>query len=112
MGRYYNAYADVMRHWREVVPGDALIEIRYEELVGDLEGTSRRLVAFCELPWDDRCLSFHQGKNLVKTSSAVQVRQPLFREGVGRSTPFVPHLEPLVKALGARQTHPGPGSAG
>lgn len=100
LGRYYSAYRGVMEHWRRVLPQNAFIEMRYEDLVGDFEQSCRRLLDFCGLPWDDRCLSFYEGQNLVKTSSAVQLRQPLFSTGVGRSAPFVPQLTPLVRALG------------
>ncbi len=99
LGRYYRAYTKVMDRWREVLPRDALIEIQYEDLIENFEPTCRRLVALCGLPWDAKCLEFYRGEDLVRTSSAVQVRQPLFREGVGRSAPFRPYLTALIDAL-------------
>jgi len=42
-------------HWREVLPG-RVFDIRYENLVRNRESEVRRLLAHCELPWDDACL--------------------------------------------------------
>ena len=52
--------------------------------MADLEGVARRLVAWCGLEWEPACLDFYQAKRPVRTASAVQVRQPVFRTSVGR----------------------------
>ena len=74
-------------------------EVRYEALVGDLEGESRRLIDFLGLPWDPACLSFHQTERQVMTASAWQVRQPLYSSSVGRWKPYRTHLGPLLEGL-------------
>ena len=76
----------------------ALLEVDYEETVADLEGVARRLVAWCGLEWEAGCLDFHRGKAAVRTASAVQVRQPVFRTSVGRWK----HYEPALGSLFAR----------
>ncbi len=73
--------------------------IDYEALVDDLEGQSRRLVAFLGLAWDPACLDFHRTERPVTTASAWQVRQPLFRDSVGRWKRYAPHLTELLEAL-------------
>ena len=100
LGRYWRAYDALMAHWRTVLPPDRLIEVRYEKVVDDLDGEARRLVAFCGLPWDDACLDFHKTQRVVTSASALQVRQPIFRSGLGRWRPFARHLGPLLEALG------------
>ncbi len=72
-----------MEHWRKVLPVP-LLEVDYEETVADLEGVARRLVAWCGLAWEPACLEFQRAKRPVRTASAVQVRQPVFRTSVGR----------------------------
>ncbi len=79
----FHEYQRMMEHWREVLPLP-LLEVDYEETVADLEGVARRLVAWCGLAWEPSCLEFHQAKRPVRTISAVQVRQPVFRTSVGR----------------------------
>ncbi len=100
LGRDYRAYAEMMEHWRRILPADAMLEIRYEDLIGDFDNQVRRLIAWCGLDWDDRCLSFHQAERPVQTESALQVRQPLYRSAIGRAKPYEPWLGPLRQALG------------
>jgi hypothetical protein len=67
--------------------------------VADQEGVSRRLLAFCGLDWDDRCLRFHETERAVRTLSALQVRRPLYGSSVGRWRRYEPFLGPLREAL-------------
>lgn len=99
LGRYYRAYEALMAHWRAVLPAEAMLELRYEELVGNFEPQARRLVAFCGLEWDERCRAFHNVKRGVRTASAVQVRQPLYDSAVGRAAHYAAWLGPLEAAL-------------
>jgi tetratricopeptide (TPR) repeat protein len=100
LGRYYRGYARLMAHWRQVLPAGRMLEIRYEEVVADLEGSARRLVDHCGLDWDARCLAFHQTRRPVRTASAAQVRRPIYTTSQGRSHAYRQHLGPLIEALG------------
>jgi tetratricopeptide (TPR) repeat protein len=99
LGRLYRRYRDLMAHWRSVLPSDAMLDVSYEDVVDDLEGQARRLIAYCGLPWDDRCLSFHRNSRPVKTASTVQVRQPLFRSSLERWRKYEAGLAPLLGEL-------------
>ena len=100
LGRYYRAYESLMRHWREAMPPQTFLDVDYETLVADFETQARRIVAYCGLPWDDRCLSFHTTDRPVKTASAIQVRQPLYATSVGRWRKIDPTLlAPLRAAI-------------
>jgi tetratricopeptide (TPR) repeat protein len=99
LGRYYKAYEALMEHWRSVLPPQRMLEVRYEDLVGDLEGQARRLVAHCGLEWDQRCLAFHETKRPVNTASLVQVRKSIYTSSVGRSQFYGERLRPLIEAL-------------
>ena len=79
----FHEYQRIMEHWRKVLPVP-LLEVDYEETVADLEGVARKLVAWCGLAWEPACLEFHRTKRPVRTASAVQVREPVFRTSVGR----------------------------
>ncbi len=104
LGRHYRMYLDLMAHWRHVMPEGSFADISYEELVGDLEGQARRIVDFCGLPWDERCLSFHSAERAVHTASVVQVRQPIYRSSIERWRRYEKFLGPLIEAIG----EPGP----
>ena len=100
LGRYYRAYEGLMAHWRQVLPPGMMLEVHYEDVVADVEGQARRLLAHCGMAWDDRCLAFHQTRRLVRTASAAQVRQPLYGSSVGRWHVYRDLAQPLFDALG------------
>jgi hypothetical protein len=107
LGRYYRGYQALMRHWHRVLPHGRILDVRYEDTVADLEGTARRIVAHCGLPWDPRCLEFHRTERPVRTASATQVRQPIYRSAVGRWRPYEPFLGPLLAELGVADDSEG-----
>ena len=99
IARYYRTYLDVMRHWDAALPGKILRVIN-EDVIEDLEGQVRRLLAFCGLPFDPACLAFHETRRAVRTPSSEQVRRPVNRDGMDQWRHFEPWLEPLRAALG------------
>ena len=99
IGHYYQLYVRLMRHWDQVLPGRVL-RVQHEELVADLEGQVRRMLAFLELGFDARCLEFHRVARSVRTASSEQVRRPIFTEGLDQWRHFDPWLAPLREALG------------
>lgn len=96
LGRYYVRYMQLMEHWQAVLPKAAILDVRYEEVVADVEGQARRMLAHLGLPWDDACLDFHKNKRPVKTASVAQVRKPIYTTSVARWQRFGQHLEPLL----------------
>jgi hypothetical protein len=99
LGRYYQGYHALMQHWRETIPMP-ILDVDYESYTSDLEGTARRIVDFVGLPWDPRCLEFYKVDRAVRTASQWQVRQPIYRTSVQKWRKYMPHLQPLLDALG------------
>ena len=99
LGRYYRRYERLMAHWRRVLPPGRMLDVRYEDVVADLDGQARRIIDYCGLPWDDRCLSFHETDRPVRTASATQVRQPIYSSAVGRWKVYEEYLGPLLEEL-------------
>ncbi len=110
LGHYYREYERLMAHYARVLPVP-IFELSYEELTGDQEAVSRRLVEFCGLDWDERCLRFHETERVVLTPSTLQVRRPLYRSSVGRWKHYEAHLRPLLEALGRVTAPPASGPA-
>ncbi|QXX76727.1 tetratricopeptide repeat protein [Methylovirgula sp. HY1] len=102
LGRYYRRYEQLMTHWRGVLPPRSFLDVRYEEVVANFEAEARRIIAYCGLEWDDQCLSFHATERPVRTASATQVRQPIYKSAVGRWRAYEEFLEPLLSALAGR----------
>jgi len=97
-GRYYIEFDRLMQHWRDVMPG-AVHEVWYEQLVEQPEPVCRALLQFCDLPWEDQCLSFHQRTTSVATPSAVQVRQGIYTSSVDRWRRYGAAMQPLYALL-------------
>jgi tetratricopeptide (TPR) repeat protein len=98
IGRYHVLYERLMAHWRAVLPL-RMCDLVYEDLVADQEGVSRRLLAFCGLEWDARCLAFHDNQRPVQTASKLQVRKPLHSGSLGKWRRYEAHLAPLLKIV-------------
>ena len=100
MGHAYRQYTDIMNHWRAALPPGVMHEVRYEDMVNDLPTHAKQLVAHCGLQWDDACLNFHETDRPVRTASASQVRQPVYKTSMNRWRKYEPYLAPLLAELG------------
>ena len=98
IARYYKSYLELMRHWDAVLPG-RVIRVCYEDVVEDLDGSVRRLLDFCGLPFEPACIEFYKTARTVRTPSAEQVRQPIFRDGLVQWRNYEPWLAPLKERL-------------
>jgi len=99
IAHWYRQYERLMAHWK-LLYGDAIHDVNYDGLVTDFQPSIRRLLDYCELPWDDACMAFHRTKTVVMTPSAWQVRQPLYTRSSGRWKHYERHLDGLRAALG------------
>lgn len=99
IGQYYKDYVELMDHWDTVLPGFVL-RVQYEDVVANLETEVRRILAFCELPFETACVEFYNTKRSVRTPSSEQVRQPIYQSGIDQWRHFEAYLDPLKQALG------------
>jgi tetratricopeptide (TPR) repeat protein len=98
LAEYYLQYDRLMTHWNEVLPGKVL-EVRYEDVVNDLDTQVRRVLQHCGLPFEEQCLHFHETDRAVKTASSEQVRKPIYSSSVNLWRNYEQHLEPLIEIL-------------
>jgi predicted Zn-dependent protease len=99
IARYYRTYLELMAHWDTVLPGRVL-RVLHEDVVDDLEGSVRRILDHCGLPFERACVDFHKTERSVRTPSSEQVRQPIFRDGLDQWRRYEAWLGPLEAALG------------
>ena len=92
LAEYYKQYHAMMQHWHRVLPGKVL-DVHYEETVTDLEGQVRRILQHCGLPFEERCVRFHETDRAVRTASSEQVRQPIYRDALGKWRRYEKHLD-------------------
>jgi len=98
IGRYYGKYVEMMEHWNRVLPGRVL-RVQHEDVLTDLEGSVRRILEHCNLPFEQACVDFHKTERRVHTASSEQVRRPINRDGVDRWKSYEEWLEPLKLGL-------------
>jgi len=95
LAEYYRDYARLMAHWKSVL-NLPILDVRYEEMVADPAAQTRRMLDFLELPWDDRCLAFHQNPRVVTSASRDQVRRPIYSTSIGRWKHYQKHIPELL----------------
>ncbi|MHC4589980.1 MAG: tetratricopeptide repeat-containing sulfotransferase family protein [Planctomycetota bacterium] len=98
LGAVYLTYERLMAHWRDVLK-IPMLDVQYEAMVADPEGMTRRLLDFCGLDFDDRCLRFYESERVALTASYDQVNRPVYSSSVGRYKNYEKHLGPLKEAL-------------
>ena len=111
IGHFYRQYRRLMAHWKSQFGAD-ILDFDYDALVCNPRPAVEKLLAHCELEWEESCLSFHQVRNAVKSASVWQVREPLYRHASGRSRNYARHLDALRAYLGdmpENRARPAPG---
>ena len=87
-----------MNHWDEVFP-DFVLDVKYENVVSNLENEVKRIIDFCGLPFEESCLRFHETDRAVKTASSEQVRKPIYSSSVNLWRNYEENLSDLIEIL-------------
>ena len=103
LAQMYSQYRDLMNHWDKHLPG-RVTHIRYEDIVHDMPGTAKAIIAATGLEWDDRILEFHKTKYVANTYSTAQVKNPIYKDSLQSWRRYEKNLDPLKKMLGEKYT--------
>jgi len=98
LGNYYTDYIKAMNHWHNVY-GKDIFTVHYDNVINKTEETIRELIDYCNLPFEKECLEFYKSSRPVKTPSAEQVRQPIYKSGLNYWKNYEKHLVPLKKII-------------
>lgn len=98
LGNYYTDYIKAMNHWHNVY-GKDIFTVHYDNVINKTEETIRELIDYCNLPFEKECLEFYNSSRPVKTPSAEQVRQPIYKSGLNYWKNYEKHLVPLKKII-------------
>ena len=98
LGNYYTDYIRTMNHWHNVF-GKDIFTVHYDNVINNTEETIKELIDYCELPFEKQCLEFYKSSRPVKTPSAEQVRQPIYKSGLNYWKNYEKHLNPLKKII-------------
>ena len=98
IAQYFSDYVRLMAHWDDVLPGKVL-RVKYENVITSVEKEVDRILDYCELPFESKCLSFFDTQRAVRTASSEQVRQPIYTDAVEHWRHFEAHLGTLKSVL-------------
>jgi hypothetical protein len=94
---HFRVEADLLARWREML-GDRVLVVPFESLVSEPEPWIRRILAHCGLAEEPGVFAPHENERAVTTTSALQVRQPINRKGIGVAGPYRAFLAPFIDA--------------
>jgi len=95
----YQAYRNVIDHWDKVLPG-RVTHVRYEDMVNDMPGVAKAIIAATGMPWDESVFDFHKKKHYVNTMSSTQVRKGVYTSGMKSWLRYEQQLQPLMEQVG------------
>ena len=98
LGKYYLDYVNLMEHWDKVLP-NAVLKVNYEELITNFDEQARRLLDYCELPFEQTCIEFYNNPQPEATASSEQDRMPIYKSGLRSWIPYERQLKPLLALL-------------
>ena len=96
---YYNNYNSIMNFWYSKIP-QFIHTVEYEKIVSDKKNEIKKLLKFCDLEWDDNCLSHHKNrKTPIRTVSIAQARQPVYSSSVNSGDNYKDYLKEMFDNL-------------
>jgi len=87
-----------MKFWKKTFP-NGFLEVPYESLITDKDAQIKKIINYCDLDWEEQCLSFNKNKNPIKTVSLAQARSPIYNSSVESYKKFSPHLDYLFSLI-------------
>ena len=103
LGGTVDEYVAMMSLWQTLKPmiESHYLEVRYEDMVEDLETVARKSLDFLGVAWDAKVLGFdeHARKKLVRSPTYADVTQPVYKRAVGRWQHYQKYLEPHLERL-------------
>jgi len=90
--RYIKIYKEIMSFWKEKIP-NYIYDLKYEDLVSNQEEVSKKIIKFCDLKWDEKCLKFYDSATPVHTVSLHQSRKPIYKSSVNLNSKYTKYQE-------------------
>jgi len=98
LGNYYLIYKDLMFFWNTLFK-DKIYNIEYENLIKNQKQEIKGLLHYCNLDWDENCMTFYKNKNSVFTASLAQVRSPIYKSSVKLWKNYSDELNDLLNII-------------
>ena len=94
IGIFFNLYIDIMNHWKKILP-NCFYEIEYEDFINNQKKETKKLLDYCNLKWENKCMNFHKTIRPVRTSSDHQIRKKIYSNSINRWKIYKQELKKL-----------------
>ena len=98
IANFYNLYSDLISYWKKLYPGE-IYTAKYENLVENPIIETKKLINFCDIEWDENCLSHYKNKSTIKTASVSQARKPIYKSSMNLSDNYSQYLKDMFILL-------------
>jgi hypothetical protein len=76
---YFDLYHKTIEKFKSDFP-NYIYDIQLENFVQNPESESKKIMKYCELPWDKKCLEFYKREDIIsKTASKFQIKRPIYK---------------------------------
>ena len=97
ISKFYQEYQSLMKYWSNSF--NDIYELEYEDLVKDNNEEIKKLLEYCELDYEDKCINFVENKRAVNTASNIQVRKKIYATSINRWKDYQKHIPETWKEL-------------
>ena len=87
-----------MNYWKKLYD-KKIYNLNYENFTNNFEQEAKKLLSFCELDWDPKCIEFYKNSKSVATASLAQVRQPIYKSSISSSRNYSDYLNELINII-------------
>ena len=98
LSKYYQMYEDLMQFWK-LKFNNQIYDLDHDKLINEPKLTIKKLINFCDLEWDEKCLTPHKNKRSIKTVSFKQARNPIYKEKIKNASLYEEYLGDLKRLL-------------
>ncbi|HIF62338.1 MAG TPA: sulfotransferase family protein [Candidatus Pelagibacter sp.] len=95
--KFFDIYYKMTENFKKTFP-NYIYELEYEKFVENPESEAKKLISFCNLKWNKKCLEFYKRKDLIsKTASNVQIRNAVYTDSINKYLPYREFLKKYGK---------------
>ena len=86
--KYFDYYFQIIDEFKKKYPG-FIYDLNFEDFTNEPEIESKKLLKYCNLTWDKKCLEFYKRKDIIsKTASRIQIRKPIYKHSSDKYLPY------------------------
>jgi len=77
---FFDIYYQKIDYFKKLY-SNFIYDLKFEKFVENPEIESKKLMEFCELSWDKKCLEFYKRKDITsRTASNIQIRKAIYKD--------------------------------